>query len=184
MDENLTKVVSLTLGSHGFQLGIEGLHLFLALLHHVVGEFFAAVLISDWLKAVRSSLDSWLEWLRHVVSSVDVCELDLILLIICIVVEATVHDWLGAKHDWDEDNNNYQESHTNSVLLIIGLSNDWLKIISSCFVPLSKAKDLGDHDVDDGRSILIVHVTLKCEDIVVSTILQCIIISLIVLSVL
>jgi len=131
------------------------------------------------LKAIRSSLDSWLEWLRHVISSVDVGELNLILLIICIVVEASEHDWFSAKHDWDKDNNNHKESHTNAVLDIIGRSNDWLQIGSAILVPISKLKDLGDHDVDDRWCVYIFHVTIESKNIVSFIIYHLLIISII-----
>jgi len=103
MDENLTEAVMLFFGSHSSKLGVQGLHLSLPLQHHIVGYSLAVVSVT----VLRLSLDAWLKGLLHiVVTSVDVCELDLVIVIFMVGSKAAVIDWLEAKHHWDHNHDN------------------------------------------------------------------------------
>lgn len=87
MDENLSEAVVLLFVAHGFQLGVKRLHLSLSFHHHVIGDSLAVVTISILRFSVR--LDAWLEWLRHLVSSVDVGKFDFITVSIVVIVAAS-----------------------------------------------------------------------------------------------
>jgi len=144
MNEHLTEAVMLLLGSHSSKLSVEGLHLSLPLEHHVVGDSLAVVSVT----VLRLSLDAWLKGLLHiVVTSVDVRELDLVIVILVVGSAAAEIDWLETKHHWDHNHNNGQKSKTDSVHLVVVFSNHWKHfVVWVSFMIITKAENLSNHN--------------------------------------
>jgi hypothetical protein len=182
MDEHLSERVSLILDTHSLELVLERLHLSVSLHHHVIGELPAVVLSSH---GPGVSLDAGLQWLGHVIASIDVRELNLVSVLVAFRVETSVHDWLGAKHHWDQDDYNEEKGKTDGVLLVVSVADQGLDMgVRLSLVPLTESENLSNHDVDDRWRVLIHGVTSEFQDVVLATVLKSLVISIIIESIL
>jgi len=141
MNESISEAMSAFFDTHCLELSLKRLHFLLSLHDHVISQLTAAVIVRG------SVLDSWLKRLRHVIA-IDVCEFNLIVVILVFVSGASGNDWLGAQHDWNKYKHNEEEGHTYTVLLFVTRKKNWFNIFSLTLV-VTKTEHLGNHDLND-----------------------------------
>jgi len=103
MNKCFTETMAMVFHTHWLNLHLQGFHLILSFGKNF---FSISVGISGTWRAITStwSLDCWLEWLTHVISSIDVWEFNFLWFVMWVTATSE-ENWFNQKHEWSTDNN-------------------------------------------------------------------------------